>query len=70
MRPTTRRLVPVSVPSAKRRFAILLATALVGAFVAAACGVQESQEKLDKARQVEKQMDERQQELEKMQEGY
>jgi hypothetical protein len=46
-------------------------TAFVGAFGAAACGVQETQDEVDKARQVEKQMDSRQQELEKkMQEGY
>jgi hypothetical protein len=69
MRPTTRRPVPVSVLSTKRRFAILLATALVGA-LGAACGVQETQDEVDKARQVKKQMDNRQQELEKMQEGY
>jgi uncharacterized protein (DUF697 family) len=70
MRSTTRRLVPVSVPSAKRRLATVLAIALVWVFGAAACGVQETQDEVDKARQVEKQMDNRQQELEKMQEGY
>jgi hypothetical protein len=70
MRPTARRPIPVSALSKKRRFAILLVTALVGAFGAAACGVQETQDEVDKARQVEKQMDNRQQELEKMQEGY
>jgi hypothetical protein len=70
MRPTTRRPVPVSVLSTKRRFAILLlVSALVGAF-GTACGVQEAQDEVDKARQVKKQMDNRQQELEKMQEGY
>jgi hypothetical protein len=69
MRSTARKPVPVSVLSAKRRFAILLVTALVGAF-GAACGVQETQDEVDKARQVEEQMDNRQQELEKMQEGY
>jgi hypothetical protein len=67
MRPTTQCLV--SGPSTKRRFAILLATALAWTFGAAACGVQETQDEVEKARQVEKQMDERQQELEKVQEG-
>ena len=70
MRSTTRRAVPVSVLSTKRRFTILLVTALVGAFGAAACGVQETQDEVDRARQVQKQMDNRQQELEKMQKGY
>ena len=52
-----------------QRFAILLATALLWAFGAAACGVQETRDEVEKARQVEKQMDDRQQELEKLQEG-
>ncbi len=64
MRPTTRRLVPVSVLSTRRRFAVLLAAALVLAFGAAACGVQEGQEEVEKARQVEKQMEKKQQDLE------
>jgi hypothetical protein len=71
MGPTARGLVPVPVLSMKRRFAILLATALVSAFGAAACGVQETQEEVEKGRPVEKQIEKRQQGLEeKLQEGY
>jgi hypothetical protein len=58
------------VPSTKRRFAIVLAAAFVVASGTAACGVQEAQDEVEKARQVEKQMDDRQQELENLQEGY
>jgi hypothetical protein len=52
MRSTPRRPVPVSVLSTKHRFAILSATALIGAF-GAACGSQEAQDEVDKARQVD-----------------
>jgi hypothetical protein len=70
MSPTTQNLVPVSVLNMSRRFAILLVATLVWTFGAAACGVQEGQEDIDKARQVEKQMENKQQELEgKLQEG-
>jgi hypothetical protein len=44
----------VCVPSRKRRVAILLATALVWTFAAAACGVQGAQDEVEKARQVKK----------------
>ena len=53
-----------------QRFAILLAATLLRAFGAAACGVQETRDEVEKARQVEKQMDERQQKLGKLQEGH
>ena len=49
----------VTVPSIKRRLAILLAAALLWTFGAAACGVQEGQEEIDQAREVEKQMEEK-----------
>jgi hypothetical protein len=64
------KLVPISVLNMRRRFAILLVATLVWAFGAAACRVQEGQENVEKARQVEKQMEKKQQELEgKLQEG-
>jgi hypothetical protein len=44
----------VCVPSRKRWVAILLATALVWTFAAAACGVQGAQDEVEKARQVKK----------------
>jgi hypothetical protein len=65
MRLTTRELVPVSILSVRRRFAMLLVATLVWTFGAAACGVQEGQEEVEKAQQVEKQMEKKQQELEK-----
>lgn len=58
------------IPSMKSRFAIVLATALVVTLSTVACGVQGAQDEVEKARQVEKQVDTRQQELEKVQEGY
>lgn len=71
MRPTSRGLVPKFVLSTGSRFVILLATAIVLAFGAAACGVQGGQEGLERAREVEKQAHESQQRLEKnLQEGY
>ncbi len=70
MRPTTRVRLPVFARAMQVRFAVLLMSVLIWAFVGAACGVQEGQEKVEKARQVEKQLDERQQNLEKrLQEG-
>jgi hypothetical protein len=70
MRPATQKHAPVSVPNAKRRFAALLLATLVWTFGAVACGVREGQEEVEKARQVEKQMEMKQQELEKkLQEG-
>jgi hypothetical protein len=55
----------------RRRVAILPATALVWAFGTAACGVQQGQENIGKAREVEKQVEKRQKKLEeKLQEGY
>ena len=70
VRPPAQTRVPALTPSTKGRFAVLLMSALVWAFGAAACGVQEGQEKVDKAREVEKQMEQRQQHLEeKLQEG-
>ena len=70
MKPTTQTGVRASAPSMKRRFAALLMSALIWAFGAAACGVQEGQEKIEKARQVEKQMEDRHQDLEqKLREG-
>lgn len=65
MRPTAQELVPVSIPSVRKRFAVLLVATLVWTFGAAACGVQEGQEEVEKARQVEMQMEKKQQELEK-----
>ena len=65
MRLSTQKLVPVSILSVRRRFALLLVATLVWTFGAAACGVQEGQEEVEKARQVEKQMEKKQQELEK-----
>ena len=44
---------------------MLLVAALVWTFGVAACGVQEGQKEVEKAQQVEKQMEEKQQELEK-----
>lgn len=51
----------------KRRFAILLATTCVVVVGAAAwgCGVQEGQEKIEKAREVQKQAENSQHKLEK-----
>jgi hypothetical protein len=72
MRPATQvQHAPVSVPNAKRRFAALLLATLVWTFGAAACGVREGQEEVEKARQVGKQIEKKQQEeLEKkLQEG-
>jgi cell division protein FtsB len=46
----------------KRRVAILLLATLVFTFGAAACGVQEGQQDVEKARQVEKQLEEKLQE--------
>ena len=70
MRPATQKPAPVPVPNAKRRFAALLLATLVWTFGAAACGVREGQEEVEKARQVEQQMEMKQQELEKkLQEG-
>jgi uncharacterized protein HemX len=69
-RPSTQRRVPAHTLGTKGRFAVLLMSALVWAFGVAACGVQEGQEKVDKVREVEKQMEQRQQHLEKqLQEG-
>jgi hypothetical protein len=65
MRLTAQELVPASILSVRRRFAVLLVATLVWTFGAAACGVQEGQEDVEKARQVEKQMEKKQQELEK-----
>jgi hypothetical protein len=65
MRLTTRELVSVSILSVRRRFAMLLVATLVWTFGAAACGVQEGQEEVEKAQQIEKQMEKKQQELEK-----
>ena len=70
IRPTTQTRVPALALSTRGRFAVLLISALVWAFGAAACGVQEGQEKVDKAQEVKKQMEERQQHLEeKLREG-
>jgi uncharacterized protein HemX len=70
IRPSTQTRFPALTPSTKGRFAVLLMSALVWAFGAAACGVQEGQEQIDKAREVDKQMKERQEHLEKkLQEG-
>jgi hypothetical protein len=74
IRPSTQTRFPALTPSTKGRFAVrfavLLMSALVWAFGAAACGVQEGQEQIDKAREVDKQMEERQEHLEKkLQEG-
>ncbi len=56
---------------AMRRFTLLLASALVVVFGVAACGVQQGQENIEKAREVEKQVEEKQKKLEeKLQEGY
>jgi hypothetical protein len=48
----------------KRRVAILLLATLVFTFGATACGVQEGQEDVEKARQAQKQLEKKQQELE------
>ena len=64
MSPTTRRLVPVLLASTRRRSAIFLMIALVLASGAAACGVQDAQDKVEKARQVEEQVEKSQQGLE------
>jgi hypothetical protein len=70
LKPSTQTRVPALALSTNGRFAVLLIGALLWAFGGAACGVQEGQEKVDKAREVEKQMEERQQHLEKkLQEG-
>jgi hypothetical protein len=54
----------------KRRFATLLLAVLIWTSGAAACGVQEGQEDVEKARQVGEQMEQKQGELEeKLQEG-
>jgi hypothetical protein len=66
MRPPTQWLAP----GTKRRFAIALAAVFVVTSGSAACGDREAQDEVEMARQVGKQMDNRQQELEKMQEGY
>ncbi len=65
MRPAAQKPAPGSTPNTKRRLAILLVATLVWAFGAAACGVQEGQEDVEKARQVEKQVEMKQQDLEK-----
>lgn len=62
--PATRSRVPASIPSAKGRLVVLLVSALVWGFGGAGCGVQEGQEKVDSAREAEKQMEERQQDVE------
>ena len=56
--------------STKRRVAILLLATLVSTFGAAACGVQEGREDVEKARQAQEQLEKKQRELEeKLQEG-
>jgi hypothetical protein len=53
-----------------RKFA-LLASAFLLVFSTAACGVQQGQENIEKAREAEKQVEEKQKKLEKkLQEGY
>ena len=64
MRQATQKLVPVSILNTKRRFATLLLATLVFTFGAAACGVQEGQEEVEKARQAQKQLEKKQQQLE------
>ncbi len=57
-----------NVSGAKRRLAILSVAALVAVFGAAAasgCGVQEGQEKIERAREVQKQAENSQHKLEK-----
>jgi hypothetical protein len=70
MKLATQKLVPVSILNTKRRFAILLVATLVFTSGAAACGVQEGQEDVEKARQAQEQLEKKQRELEeKLQEG-
>ncbi len=56
-----------TVSGAKRRFAILSVAACVAVFgaVASGCGVQEGQEQIERAREVQKQAEDSQKELEK-----
>jgi hypothetical protein len=55
----------------RRRFTLLLASALVVMFGTAACGVRQGMENIEKARETEKQVEEKQKKLEKkLQEGY
>ena len=63
--PPAQTRVPVLALSMKGTFAVLLMSTLVWTFGAVACGVQEGQAKVDRAREVEKQMEERQHDLEK-----
>jgi hypothetical protein len=66
MRHTTHREKAGMVVSIKRGFAILLVATFVSAFGAASgCGVQQGQEQIEKARQVQKQAEESQNKLEK-----
>jgi hypothetical protein len=60
MRLATQKSVPVSILNTKRR----LATLLLGTLVVRRRGVQEGQEEAEKARQVQKQLEKKQQELE------
>ncbi len=54
----------------KRRVVILLLATFVSTSGAAACGVQEGQEDVEKARQAQEQLEKKQRELEeKLQEG-
>ena len=70
MRLATQEPVPVSILNPKNRFATLLLATTVFTFGAAACGVQEGQEEVEKARQAQKQLEKKQQQLEeKLQEG-
>ena len=66
MRHTTHRKKAGMVVSIKRGFAILLVATFVSAFGAASgCGVQQGQEQIENARQVEKQVEDSQRGLEK-----
>ena len=67
----TRREKAAMVGGVKGRVAILLVATLSSALGAASgCGVQEGQEQIEKARQVEKQVEDRQRGMEKdLQEG-
>ena len=66
MRHATHHETDGTVVGTKRRFATLLVATLVSAFGAASgCGVQEGQEHLENARQVEKQVEDSQRGLEK-----
>jgi hypothetical protein len=71
MRPARQEVVPVSILNPKSRFAALLLATIVFTFGAAACGVQEGQEDVEKARQAQEQLEKKQQQLEeKLQEGH